>query len=432
MSYASLVEAVDRARDSLDRESIGAGAIVALPAGFSARATALLFALAERGVIAVPLGESVPADAARIRCEIAAVEWVTVWTAEGEIGFERERCHTESHPLVAELRRRGRPGLVLFTSGTTGGPKAVLHDLAALLGRFKVQDGAERRVLPLMLADHVGGFDMLWRGLAGGITIVSTDDRSPEGIANAVQRHRVEVIATTPSQLNSLYSAGVLCSRTFATVRLVTHGAEPMPPALEARLRRTLPAAEFRSRFGTTETAAIRIRNRMPGSAEFCIEDPAVEWRIEDGELLLRTGSNALGYLNASGTDRFMAEGWYRTGDQVAVTEEKWLRFVGRRCDVINVGGEKVHPETVEAVLLENPDVEDCAVYPVANALLGQVVAVDVVWRHKAATALEVKRALGVFAAEKLERAERPVCVNLVGSISRTETGKKLRGRPPS
>jgi acyl-CoA synthetase (AMP-forming)/AMP-acid ligase II len=235
-------------------------------------------------------------------------------------------------------------------------------------------------------------------------------------------------VAAPPSSLNLLLMSGVLEAGAFGTVRLVAHGAEPMPAPLRERLRRALPGAGFQERFGTSETGAVRVRDRGTGGGEFRIEDPGVEWRIEEGELVLRSPSRALGYLNADGGGRFLADGWYRTGDVVENLGEGWLRLVGRRSDVINVGGEKVFPATVERVLLEHPDVVDCAAHGVSNAVLGQVVGVDIVWRQRGATAMEVKRALESFAAGRLQRAERPVQVRIVEAVARTESGKVTRG----
>src|SRR5208283_736052 len=105
--------------------------------------------------------------------------------------------------LFAELRERGNPGLILSTAGTTGTPKLVLHDLAALFAVVPVKAGRNWRTLPLMRFDHIGGLDMAWRALAGGhILIEPPAVITPEGVAAAIEVHRVEVLPSTTTFLN--------------------------------------------------------------------------------------------------------------------------------------------------------------------------------------------------------------------------------------
>ena len=103
-----------------------------------------------------------------------------------------------------------------------------------------------------------------------------------------------------------------------------------------------------------------------------------MEWRVEQGELWLKTSSRILGYLNADESS-LEADGWYRTGDLVEEGEGAYLRIIGRQSQLINVGGQKVHPVEVEQVLEELEGVEACKVFASPAPVTGSMVACQIV-----------------------------------------------------
>jgi acyl-CoA synthetase (AMP-forming)/AMP-acid ligase II len=191
------------------------------------------------------------------------------------------------------------------------------------------------------------------------------------------------------------------------------------------RLRTALPQVEFIQRFGTSETGALPVRNigdglvLREGQAGFA-------WKIVDDELWIQSPARALGYLsgNAGGFD---ASGWFRTGDLAERLADGTVRVLGRREQLINVGGEKVLPGEVESVLLTHPLVADCRVSPEPNAVLGQVVAAEIVWRGPERDAVTVKRLLHAFVSGLISRQKLPVVIRLVEAIDSTRNLKKFR-----
>jgi acyl-CoA synthetase (AMP-forming)/AMP-acid ligase II len=130
-----------------------------------------------------------------------------------------------------------------------------------------------------------------------------------------------------------------------------------------------------------------------------------------------------LGYLNAPSP--FDADGWYRTGDLVEV-DGPYLRILGRSSEVINVGGEKVHPVEVEGVLLEVENVREATVWGARNAVTGQVVAARVsLERAEDRAALE--RRIHAFCRKRLAAYKVPVCVEIVDGGQAGPRFKKLR-----
>jgi acyl-CoA synthetase (AMP-forming)/AMP-acid ligase II len=123
--------------------------------------------------------------------------------------------------------------------------------------------------------------------------------------------------------------------------------------------------------YGLSELGILRSKSRGDDSLWVRVGGEGYETRVVDGLLEIRAAAAMLGYLNAPSP--FTDDGWFRTGDAVEVDGE-WMRFLGRRSEIINVGGEKVWPAEVESVLAAMPGVLDVAVRGEPNRLLGAAV----------------------------------------------------------
>ncbi|RPJ59093.1 MAG: hypothetical protein EHM24_28180, partial [Acidobacteria bacterium] len=135
--------------------------------------------------------------------------------------------------------------------------------------------------------------------------------------------------------------------------------------------------------------------------------------------------------VNKDAGGSITADGWYRTGDlveQVEESGERYFRITGRSSECINVGGSKVMPHEVEAAVLELDQVADCRAYAVPNAITGQAVAVDVVFRE-AIDPVEGRRSVLRHCATRLERHKHPVRVEAVSSLPLGARFKRLRRR---
>ena len=124
--------------------------------------------------------------------------------------------------------------------------------------------------------------------------------------------------------------------------------------------------------------------------------------------------------------DNFTADGWFKTGDIVEDTQDGYILVVGRKKEIINVGGEKVHPSEIETVLLEMPEIEDCAAYSVKNVITGQSVAVKIVLK-KNIDISQVKKIVRDYCKKRIENYKVPTKINVVDKIEFTERFKKNR-----
>ncbi|HTQ32072.1 MAG TPA: fatty acid--CoA ligase family protein [Opitutaceae bacterium] len=415
------------AAEAAQRQCLEAGAtpgsVIVGPGEATFESLAWLFGAAATGAVVAPLRRERAGEIPGWK-KFIEVGWQV---ADGRIARVGEGTAAPAAArLLARLCERNHPGLILATGGTTGTPKLVLHDLTALLATVPVKAGRPRRTLPLMRFDHIGGLDMAWRALAGGQVLVTPPaELTPEAVAAAIARHQVEVMPATPSFLNLLLMSEAGRTHDLSSLRIVPYGAEPMPAGLLERLRAALPHVDFVQRFGTSETGALPVRHR--GDGLVLREDrEGFAWKIVDGELWIQSPARALGYLSgpAGGLEE---PDWFRTGDLAEQRPDGTVRVLGRREELINVGGEKVLPGEVENALLAHPLVADCRVRAEPNAVLGQIVAAEIVWRGPERDAVAVKRVLHGFAAGLIARQKLPAVVRLVEAIQATRNLKKAR-----
>jgi acyl-coenzyme A synthetase/AMP-(fatty) acid ligase len=372
-TYDDLASEVDRFEALLSPVLDSAPAVIALRMAGTLEALAAIFAIARLKQIALPLSPEMP-EVEQLEAQgIAGVSYVL-----SEHALRAQPCEAEALRLINQLAVRGHAGLILFSSGTSGEPKGMLHDLDAFLDRYRVVRPRSDVTLQLLLADHVGGLDSAFRTLFAGSTLVVPESRTALAVGEAIERYRATILPASPTFLNLMLLADVPETYDCSSLEVIAYGAEPMPEGLLARLVEAFPHAAFQQKFGTSETGAIRIKSQSRESVYFRIEDSDVEWRVQEDELWLKTSSRILGYLNADESS-LEADGWYRTGEWVEVTDDGYLRVIGRHSQWINVGGQKVHPAEVERVLSEIAGVDACAVFAKPAPVTGSMVACAIV-----------------------------------------------------
>ncbi len=419
-SYAWMLDALEAASAQLDDSGLETGSVVGLEADFSPRAIATMLALIERGCVVVPLTESVEDQKPEFR-EIAEVEWILEIDASDGVGV-RSTGRRAGHELMEELRRRGHPGLVLFSSGSTGKSKAAVHDFLPMLEKFKVRRHT-LRTITFLLFDHIGGVNTLLYNLSNGGCIVTVPDRRPETVCEAIERHRVQLLPTSPTFLNLLLVSHAHRQYDLSSLEIITYGTEPMPATTLQRIHELMPDVRLLQTYGLSEVGILRSKSRSSDSLWVKIGGEGFETRIVDGLLEIKAESAMLGYLNAPSP--FTDDGWFKTGDVVEVDGE-YLRILGRDSDIINVGGEKVYPAEIEGVLEAIPGVEQAVVTGEPHPLTGQIV--------KARVKLSTEEDLSAFRRRmrslckgKLARHKIPQKVELVSRSMQGSRFKKMR-----
>jgi acyl-CoA synthetase (AMP-forming)/AMP-acid ligase II len=428
VTWPEFVAMLGAAKERLRDAGVRSGDVVLLEGDYSLETILQFFALALNRNIVIPMTNYTAAKAAEIDTfcpyshRIGEVEGKISISAGENTG--RGGC-APANEKISRLRADHRAGLVLLSSGTTGRPKIILHDLSTMVERkFKERCSESNRILLLLLFDHIGGVNTLISTiLAGGVCVIPSE-RNVDHIGELIQTHRVRTLPSSPSFLNLMLLAKVHERFDLGTLRLVTYGSEHMPENLLHRCRAAFPKVRFVQTYGTSETGILRTSSSLADGTFFKIDAGVDSYRVVGNELHVRGHNRFLGYLNRDGNQD--DGGWFNTGDIVEVMGDSLLRVVGRRDDIINVGGEKVFPSEVENELLKIDFVRQCRVYGVENLLLGHSVCADVVVEGDMEKA-DARRLIFSALVATLDAYKIPSSVNFVESIGTTERLKLMR-----
>jgi acyl-CoA synthetase (AMP-forming)/AMP-acid ligase II len=410
-SYQDLIDAVYRASNSLEAEPRG---VLVIEGDYSVEATAWMLAGLAFGWRVVPIvSNNSDIVESRIRISRAShrVSLNTSWCL-------RLISNSDGATDLDDA------GVVLFSSGSTGEPKAMCKSLDISINDQELRLGRQTNMALLLLFDHIGGLNTLLSGMRKGSHFVAPKERNPTVMARLMQTHSVSVLPCSPTFLNMMYLDGVFEEYDLSSLRMVTYGTERMPEELLKKVAARLPKVKFLQTFGTSETGIVKTKSFSSNSTFFTIDDPDVAWKVVDDELWIRTNSQIDEYLNTE--EEVLSEGWFKTGDLVEVKEGAYFRIIGRKKQVINVGGEKVLPSEIEDLINTIPLVEDCTAYAVDNAITGQSVGVTILTSRDADTS-SLKRDIRSLTGRTLERYKIPTKINFEFEVKYTDRFKKER-----
>ncbi len=367
-SYSEFMGMVDAWEEVLASYQIRRGTVCGFVAEYSPQACALVFALMRGKSILVPFTSAIEHELPEF-IEIAGVECLFRFGVDDTWVFER--CSNPvKNELVESFLDRDVPGLIVFTSGSTGKPKGILQDCERVMRKFVVERKGWSTVLFLML-DHFGGFNTLLSTFAYGGTGVCLPDRSPESVCRVIAQSGATLLPTTPTFINLLIASRCYMNFDLSSVELITYGTEVMPTATLAKVKEIFPNARIKQTYGLSELGVLRSKSESDDSVWVKIGGDGFETRIVDNVLRVRSEANMVGYLNAP--NPIDAEGWMCTGDHVEVRGE-YMRILGRKSEMINVGGQKVFPAEVENILLSADNVNEVTVVGVPHPVMGNVV----------------------------------------------------------
>ncbi len=317
---------------------------------------------------------------------------------------------------------------LLFTSGTTGRPKLVMHTLASLTG--PLQDG------PVAGAGAVwstfydirryGGLQVLLRALLGGSALVLSQAGEPVGqFLERAGRAGVSHMLGTPSHWRQALMSPALRQVAPGYVRL---SGEVADQTILDQLAHAFPGAALTHAYASTEAGVgFEVTDGRAGFPAGIIGRSAADIRVVDGSLRIRSPRTASRYMGDRGT-LCDAEGFVDTGDMVVLSGDRYC-FAGRREGIINVGGQKVHPEEVEAVITRHPGVQMARVRGRSSPITGAIVVADIVLSRPAAPASFAALQHDILQAcrEVLPAYKVPAMLRVVPSLDITASGKLER-----
>jgi acyl-coenzyme A synthetase/AMP-(fatty) acid ligase len=291
--------------------------------------------------------------------------------SKGEISVYRPKVVKENTKIIVP---KNSTGLILFSSGTTGKPKVMVQNLTKLISSINVPKKQKSLVfLIFLMFDHIGGINTLLRCLISGSPIVVPTDRKPSTIIKLIEKYKINVLPTSPTFLNLLLLDDEFNNESFKSLKLITYGTERMPEILLKKIHKIFPRIKLMQTFGTSETGIIKTQSKSSNSLLFKIVDDDNNYKVIDGELYLKSKNSVDGYENQE-SDNFLENGWYKTGDLVEEFDNGYIKIIGRKNNIINVGGLKVFPSEVENIINEIDGIIDSTVYGEANNITGNIV----------------------------------------------------------
>lgn len=359
--------------------------------------------------------------------------------------------------LVAEQRPwRGAPRvdanavkLLLYTSGTTGRPKAVLHshNTGPVTLRKAFEHWGQRPGDTVLMASpvtHVTGFSygMELPLVCGTRTVFMERWDAAEAIA-LIEREQVSASMGATPFLHELLTEAARRGQRLPSLRLFACGGAEVPQALIRRCAEVLENCRAFRVYGSSEAPLVTLGFVREGALELAAttDGEVVHYEVrivgdagealpvgQEGEICVRGPAMALGYADAAqSAESFDAEGFFATGDLGRLTPERAIVVTGRKKDLINRGGEKISAKEVEDILHRHPAVDEAAVVAMPHERLGETVCAYVVPRS--GSSLDFAQLQECMASAGVARQKHPERLVLVASLPRTASGKVRKDR---
>jgi benzoate-CoA ligase family protein len=399
----------------------------------------------------LPQLQSIPQERLRY-LQTTLVVGSGAWTGITDFTSAMEQC---SEDLEAEPTSKDDAAFWLYSSGSTGFPKACVHlqhDMVVCAERYAkaILNMTEQdrcfSVAKLFFAYGLG--NGLYFSLAvGGTSILMAGPPRPNDVFEIIERHRPTLFFSVPSNFANLLAyerpkqdAAARTDFDLSSVRYAISAGESLPAALFHRFKQRF-GVEILDAIGSTEVLHMFIANRpgavRPGSSGQII--PGYEARIVDenneevqqgdiGNLLVKSDSTCALYWNQHEKTKDMIQGhWIRTGDKYYQDEDGYFWYAGRSDDMLKCSGVWVSPVEIESVLIEHPSVLEAAVIGKEDRdqLLKPVACV--VLRDGLSGSAQLARELEEFVVSRLPAYKRPRWVEFLPELPKTATGKLQR-----
>lgn len=409
----------------------------------------LLFALARIGALLVPLNfRLAPAEWASVLddCDPACLVHDEAW-AEAAVALGRDRrlpthalaslCATRADGVAPVAGTPDSAALLVYTSGTTGRPRAAVHTQAHLRANMRAAVAVQAltpadRVLTVLPMFHVGGLCIQTLPALSVGACVSLHPRfDPGATLETIAAERPSLSLLVPATMKALIEHPRWQATDLSCLRALWAGSSTLPAALvEAFHARGVPVCNV---YGATETGPFSIALPAPRARTHA---GSCGWPAPGVEVRLANPQQGIGELWLRGpaiVERYWPDqparddqGWFHTGDLARQADDGSYTVVGRAKDMIITGGENVYPAELENLLATHPAVADCAVIGLPDSRWGEVVVAAIVVQPGADPA---PGTLEAFLAERLARYKLPRRIHRVDALPRTALGKVQKAR---
>ena len=306
--------------------------------------------------------------------------------------------------------------ITMHTSGTTGRPKKIAHQLSTLARTVKVSNKFRDNIWAFCYnPTHIAGLQVFLQAFYNMNTIVYTFDYTQNELYEALISNKVTNISATPT----FYRTNLLNANIeMPLVRYVTLGGERFDSDLANKLKKIFVNAKIRNIYASTEAGSIFSSD----CDHFTIKkEYADQIKIaDDGELLINFK------LLGKSDDLLINDGWYHTGDIVELVGEDKFKIISRNTEMINIGGYKVNPNEVEEEIKKIKGVLDVLVFARTNKLMGNILVADVK-KMSGLDDIQLEEEILLELNKVLQKWKIPRIFKFVDEIDKTRTGKKVR-----
>lgn len=335
---------------------------------------------------------------------------------------------------------------ILYTSGSTGKPKGVtlshlniITNTKSIVSYLKLSQ-TDKVIVVLPFHYCYGKSLMHTHFLVGGSVILENRFLYPNLVLNTLQEQEATGFSGVPSTFAVLLNHTNFANIDFPALRYVTQAGGAMAPTLIERLMKAIPDKKIYIMYGATEASA-RLSYLEPSDLPSKIGSigkaiPNVELSIvkengekakpgEVGEIVARGSNIMLGYWNDRGeTKKVLKADGYHTGDLAKMDEDGYFYVVGRKKDMLKVGGNRFSAKEVEEILCRNPAIDEVAIVGVKDTILGEAIKAYIVPRPgNDITAQEIKD----YCANKLAKYKIPQRIEFLNKLPKNSSGKVLK-----
>lgn len=333
-----------------------------------------------------------------------------------EIGVDRVNIKDIHEVFTAIDRNKKNWSLTLYTSGTTGRPKKVVHQLETLGRSVLYGEKYEKNIWAFAYnPTHFAGLQVFLQSFFNRNTIVYIFDLDKSDIQQIFEEYKVTNISATPTFYRSIIPK---LKNKNSTIKRMTLGGEKYDASIAKLLKEIFPEAKINNIYASTECGSLFSSNEESFKIK---EEHRNKVKIStEGELLIHK------VLMGNTGELPLEENWYRTGDIVEVVEESVFRFISRKTEMINIGGYKVNPHEVEEEIMKIPGVQDVLIKSRANRITGNILEAEIV-AVKGANVDDLEIYIQKHLKNNLQNWKVPRIFKFVNEIQKTRTGKKVR-----
>ncbi|MBF0450079.1 MAG: long-chain fatty acid--CoA ligase [Candidatus Magnetomorum sp.] len=418
--YKDILLLIDKWSENLSNNTIPSGSVVSITGDYSPDSIALIIALIKNKNIIVPLTPLAEANFDQY-FNISHTQYIINFT-ENNFNVVKRNDTPLQNTILKQLIQEKHPGLILFTSGSTGEPKAVAHDFDRLLSKF-IKADKPFRTLCFLMFDHIAGIDTYFYALYSGGSVAFPISRTPGDVCKLIEKYKLEVLPTSPTFLNLMMLSKQYKNYDLSSLKIITYGSEKMPGPLLKKVEETFKHVRIIQKYGLTELGSPSSRSKKNDSAWIKVNGDTFKTKVVDNILYVKSNTAMSGYLNAPSP--FTDDGWFITGDSVEVDGE-YIKILGRKSEIINLGGEKVWPVEIEEVIQMMPEVEDVVVKGIPSPITGQMIMATVKLKKNESLS-NFRKKMRKFCKDKLLHFQIPQKVVLTDEPFHIGRFKKMR-----